>query len=188
MSKSDYSSFIKKVLIVILFGLLLLLFKSGIHVILLLFAGGLLAILWRGLARIIAAKTNSKTKIWLPVVIIVNFLIIGGLYFILAPSVANQVDELSEKIPQAIEQIKNYLENTEVGARILNSIDKDMQLGENMMNNVGKVLNIAQVTLSALLDILLITVFGVFLAADPQLYRNGFIKLFPHSKRDRVNE
>ena len=188
MSKSDYSSFIKKVLIVILFGLLLLLFKSGIHVILLLFAGGLLAILWRGLARLIANKTNGKTKVWLPVVIVVNFLIIAALYFILAPSVANQVDELSEKIPQAINQVKNYLEDTQVGSRMLKSIDEDMQSGENVMNNVNKVLNVAQGTLSALLDILLIVVFGVFLAADPQLYRNGFVKLFPKSRRTRVKE
>lgn len=188
MSKSGYSSFIKKVLIVVFIVLLLLLLKSSIHVILLLFAGGLLAILWRGLARLIATKTNGKTKVWLPIVIVTNFLIFGALYFILAPSVANQVDELSEKIPQAIDQVNEYLRNTEVGSRLLNSIDKDLQSGQNVMNNVGKVLNVAQGTLSALLDILLIVVFGVFMAADPNLYRNGFVKLFPRSKKNRVQE
>jgi predicted PurR-regulated permease PerM len=188
MSKSDYSSFVKKILIVILILLLLLLIKSGIHVILLLFAGGLLAILWRGLARVIANKTNGNVKLWLPVVIVTNVLVFGGLYFILAPSVANQVEELSEKIPQAIDQVTDYLEDSQVGSRLLKSIDEDLKSGENVMNNVSKVLNVAQGTLSALLDILLIFVFGVFLAADPKLYRDGFVKLFPKSKRKRVKE
>lgn len=187
MGNSAYKSFLKKVLIVILILLLLLLIKTGIRVFLLIFAGSLMAILWKGLAKWISGNTNIKEGLCLSMVILFNFLIFIILYIVLAPSVASQVQQLSNQLPTAIETLITNIQNTEVGSKILENFSGQSFL-EKPMQQMGKVVNFFKGTLQVLIDILLIVVFGIFFATDPGLYVNGFVKLFPQSKRNRVKE
>ncbi|MGK7393048.1 MAG: AI-2E family transporter [Candidatus Cyclobacteriaceae bacterium M3_2C_046] len=183
MNKTN-QSFFQKLLIFLFLALFILLVITGKHVILLLFTAALLAILWRGLTERIIKKVKMKKSLVLFLVILFNFLIFGILYMILAPSVAKQVDELSQRIPEAIERIESQIRNTAVGSRILRNVSEDMDIGKNL----NQVLNVFRSTLNVLLDVLLIAVFAIFLAVNPYLYINGFLKLLTPRRRDRAQQ
>jgi predicted PurR-regulated permease PerM len=188
MDNSHYRRFIKKLLIVIFVIILLLIIKEGIRVVLLVFAGILMAILWRGLARWLSQKTTIKEKWSLLIVILSNFLLIGLLFFALAPSVSNQITELSQRIPEAVSELIEDIRESDFGRNLLESLSNNFDISEAPMERLGQVFNIFVGIFQFIIDVLIIMVFGVFFAINPTLYKKGFISLFSHNKRNRVRE
>jgi predicted PurR-regulated permease PerM len=188
MDNSHYRHFIKKLLIVVFAIILLLFIKEGIRVVLLVFAGILMAIFWRGLAHWLSQKLPIKEMLALVFVIVFNFLLFGLLYIVLAPGVSNQITELSQRIPEAVNELISDIRQSEFGRNLIDSISDDLNVSEAPMERIGQVFNIFAAILQFIIDIVVIAVFGVFFAVNPHLYRNGFLSLFPHHRRKRVKE
>jgi predicted PurR-regulated permease PerM len=187
MDTTHYRYFIKKLLIVLVALVLIWIIVVGIRVILLVFAGILFAILWRGIARWLSEKTKINKFFSLIFVIIANFSLFVGLYFALAPSVSNQINELAQRIPEAVNEILEDLRQTEFGRNLIDGVSNHFN-SDAPMENVGQVFNIFAAILQFIIDVMIIAVFGVFFAINPKLYKTGFIKLFPFHKRERVKE
>lgn len=185
----EIKPFPTKLIFTIIIGLLLLLIYHGINILLLLFTGALLAILWRGISWWLSAKTNIPFKYILPIVIVLNIGSIVAFFWLSAPNISEQVDRLVQEIPVVITELKQDIENTALGKRIVTAIEDNQEDAiSNYMGELGRVFNIFTVTIGVVIDILLILIFALFLVANPQLYIEGLLHLVPKEKTERVRE
>ncbi len=112
--EKDRESFSKRVLItvgiVIPVILLLLLFGFAFKVLLLVLAGVLFAVFFRGIAGWISnhTKLSEGWSLLIAVVGVVGLIVLAG--WLIAPQVGEQVNQLSEKLPQAVANTRSQLE------------------------------------------------------------------------------
>src|SRR5688572_9919751 len=92
--------------IVALFGLLLLLLWYASAVLLLLFAGVLLAVFLRSVADWVSRRTRLSIGWSLVVVVVLMVGIIALLTVWAAPRIADQVDQLIQQLPQAWDKLR----------------------------------------------------------------------------------
>ncbi len=181
------SDFQKKVLnvvgIVTITVLLVLLILFGFRVILLILAGILVATFYLGIADFIKSKTSLNKNLSLLLSI---FLVLGvfvGTSFALAPRISSQIKSLESKLPNAAENTFEKLKNTEVGAII---IEKAEGLELNADN--GQIAKFFGSLFGIFSTLYIILFLGLFFMLAPNLYVDGFIKLFPKSRRERTEE
>lgn len=193
MAGISFREFAKRLLVIVFLILFLLLIKIGIHVFLMVFAGLLLAILWRNLARRLHGKTNLNKKLSLGIVVILNLILFVGIVIILVPQISDQVKELEDKIPTAVDQLISDLEQTQIGEIIVERVNQQFDLSnsdnsDNGDSRILKAFSFFTSMLGAVLDLFIIFIFGIFLTVNPHLYINGFLSLVPPSKRGRIKE
>ena len=171
----DIQKFMVKILVVVVILAIVMALYHGARFFLLVFAGVLIAILWRGVARWLTRKTPVSFKWALPLVIIFNIGIIILFFWLSSPSISEQGKRLIEEMPKVVRQIESSLRNTALGSDILDSIN------ENGFSEAQfrRAFDVFSGTLVFFIDILLILAFSLFLTADPHLYRKGLLYLVP---------
>lgn len=174
--------------VIALVVVLLLFVWYSVGVLLLMFAGILLAIFLRGLSDLLCEYTPLSASWSLTVVMLVLALAIGASTWLLAPKVAVQVDLLAASLPQSLEQLGNYFRQYPWIQRMLAQAPSVDTLMTNQVNILGQVTGVLSTTLSALVNILVILSIGIYLAVNPDLYIGGLVRLVPIGKRDRAGE
>ncbi len=168
--------------------LLLLLAWSAIDLLLLIFAGVLLAVFLRGLSDVVSTHTPLSAG-WAMVVVVVALvavIAVGG--WLLAPLVANQVDQLSAEIPTAAGQLRQRVEHFRWGRRLLAQVPAPADLAPRTGNLVSRVTGVFSTALGALVNSVIVLFTGLYVAAEPGLYRSGLVHLVPVAKRKRAQE
>ncbi len=175
--KSD--SFKNKVWItvgIITFTVLFILFVIKIvNALLLILAGTLIAIFFTGLSGFICKKTHWKEWICTTISILGTFLIIGLLFWLIGAKVQSQISELSETLPKTIENAKDWLNESQIGKKVLDkvsskdSIDKAETFG-------GKFF---QSTFGVFGDVYVVLFISIFFSVSPKSYTKGLLKLLP---------
>jgi predicted PurR-regulated permease PerM len=95
-----------------------------------------------------------------------------------------QTDDLKIRVPEALVAFTNWLRGFPLGVALLQLLDS------TDLTDVpwASVANLATKTLSALGSIGLMTIVGIYLAADPDLYRSGFVRLIPVGYRTAIDQ
>ena len=167
-------------MIVILLGM-----ASAIDVMLIIFIGVLLAIVLHSLATLIGRYTGLGDS-WSLVVVLVSLLLLAvASGWLLIPTIAAQVVQFRQEWPESLANIRERMNDTTWGKWLLEQI-----------LNAGHILPQPQAILSrtagaatsafGLAGVLLIVgVTGLFLAAQPQVYLQGILRLIPPSQRAR---
>ena len=118
LETEELKVFKKKLTIVIttvtLVVVLLWLFKAVFSVLLLLLAGTLVALYFRGLAGLIHRGTRLSPGASLTISIIGSLLLLLGFFFIARNSIQRQTAQINETIPPAVENLKQQLNKTAV--------------------------------------------------------------------------
>ena len=192
--ETSQASFAKRALINISLVLLVLLLAFVLFyvfdVILLLFGAILVAIFLHGLANISRRylRLSEGYSVLLVSFILVALLVLG--VWLLAPSVAEQVKLLRDKLPRSLENVVTYLSNFGWGRLILEQMPSNAEMIEKVNNSnvLSRVGNFFSSTLGALTNIALMLLLSIYLASEPKTYIKGFTKLFPHERRKRVRE
>lgn len=183
------SNIIRATMIVVFLVVLILLVVFAINALMLAFASLLFAIFLRGLADWLHERTNISKNISLAAVGITLLLFLVGSVYLLAPDVADQYKELQRQLPQSLGKLRGSLEQYNWGRVILQKIPELGESvggeGDQMLSQVGRFFSS---TLNILLNFVVFVLLGVYLAAEPQLYLNGFLLLFPQNKRERTRE
>jgi predicted PurR-regulated permease PerM len=160
----------------------------SLHVILLIFAGILMAILLRGLADWVKDLTGLGHGLSLAIVLLVIAGVFVAVGYFAAPSLSDQTTELSKRLPAAVAQVKEKLAATRVGAMLLSESPKVNQLMSGGSDVLANVTGVVSGTLSAIVTVLVVLFTGLFLAMDPALYIRGVLHLVPPPRRDRMSE
>lgn len=172
--------------VIALFITLLLFVWTIADVLLLVFLGILLAIALRTLAQPIARRTSLSPR-WAVLVVmlgIVVLLVVGGWLFV--PELLQQTEELFEQIDAAIDQVEAFI-NRDWGEGLPGRIFGEEQTLPSPNLFTGLTGTFAD-TLGILTNVLFVLFIGLFIAFDPELYRQGVVSLVPREGRRRTHE
>lgn len=190
-------TYIQKVLIavgIILFTYLIYqLFFSVFDIVLLIFAAVLIAVFLRGLADLVNRYTRLSETMAVLLVSVLLLAVLGGTIALLAPSVADQVQNLRNQLPDSFQQVKNYISQYGWGKTLIAQLPTSQQLGEKLQeigfsSIFSRVCGYFSSTVGALGNFFITILLAIYLATEPKFYANGFTKLFPLRIRPRVSE
>jgi predicted PurR-regulated permease PerM len=173
--------FFRRVLIVLLVIAIAYAAWKIAELFILFFAAVLFAVLLAGLAGLVR-RHSPLSPGW---ALALSCAIVAGAFLgvasLFGTQIIGQISGVFDQLPGAIDA---------AGARfgIVNAFD---QLQEAISTESGgqllsRAASIGYTTLGLLTGFVLVVVVAIYLAADPQLYRSGLIKLFPPEQHDRV--
>jgi predicted PurR-regulated permease PerM len=167
-----------------LFVVVIWLIKATFNVLLLLLAGALIALYFRGLGNLLHRKLHVPEKASLPVSVLGSLLLLGGFFWFAGSQIEQQVTELRQTLPAAIDNLKQQLGNTAVGQKLLAQGSQGNQTGQ--LSSFAK--NFFKGTFGALGDIYVVLFLGLFFTASPRAYMHGLVQLVPVKARPRARE
>lgn len=190
----DLSAFAKRVGIVVLVaggavGLALLASRVA-TTLLVVFGAILLAVFLNGLARLIVYNTGIKRYgLALSLATLVVVLLAVGIGLLLGPRIADQMGELSQRIPQAVQQLEERLSSFEWGRFVLSQTPDPSQMARRGTQGMfGSAAGSLSMLLNVLANVAIALVVGLYLAATPGLYVAGLMHLVPKRHRDRAGD
>ena len=175
----NQNSFKNKVWIAV--GILLLvllvtyLFTTLLNLLLLVLAGALMSIYFHGCADVLKRKLKLGSPYALIVSVVLNVVVIGLFFWFVGDRLNSQLDELSTKLPQTIDNAKSWLSEKPVGQKILDYTTKSLDSGK-----AGSVIKtFFSSTFGILSDLYIVILLGMFFTASPEIYRKGIVHLVP---------
>ncbi|MEC5167373.1 putative PurR-regulated permease PerM [Flavobacterium sp. PL11] len=170
--------------IVALSTIILLILKITFSVFLLILAGTLIAVFFRGISNFIHRKTKWKDGLCTGLSIFGTLLIVAGLFWLIGTRVESQFDELIETLPKTIDNVKNQLQDTTIGNKIINKISSN----ETVEKVQGFASQFFQSTFGVVGDIYVVLFIGIFFTISPKTYTDGIIALVPKKGQQQANQ
>lgn len=177
------ATFAGKVMFVAGIGLLILVGWHLTDVIVLLFGAIIAATALSALAAPLQEQGLSRRASVAGATLAVFALLALALWLTGEP-LAEQLRHLRERLPAAFDALSKWLDNSALG---LSLVDVWNNLKAAGVPWTG-VATAATLTITVLADAVLILAMGIYLAADPGLYRRGVVRLMPLHYRERVDE
>ncbi|HEV7350002.1 AI-2E family transporter [Telluribacter sp.] len=171
--------------ITLIMVLVVLMMRASISILLLGFGAVLFAVLLRAIAHFIQRMLPQLPDRWgVGIATLLLLGSLGGFITYAAPQISEQFTTLTEKIPPAIEQVENSLNQSGVGRFVLSYIPTDGT--PQLSNTFGQLTGIVGGLFAFITYLLVILAGGLFLALNPRVYVNGFVSLFPIPIRPRA--
>ena len=144
------------------------------------------AIVFAAVLRAVAdplARWTGWRERWAVMATVGALLVVLGLFsWLFGAQTVRQFDEMRERLPEATEKFRNWIERSPAGRMISESV-AGMFEGKESANGVA----LAAGAIATGLGHLLVIVFaGIYFALDPKLYRRGALRLLPPSRREQV--
>ena len=176
--------FVRRVLFVlgllVLVGLSLTVLGLAWTAILTLFGGALIGVLLEGVSSKISTWTKIPRRIVLILVLLLTVGAVIGAGMWLGPALADQAEGLREQMTQSWQDLRAWLETRAWGQQVLDELSK-LEFESFLTPSFGGVLSTA---VGSVASVVLMFVFGV----DPDIYLDGFARLFPPPRRHRVRK
>jgi len=182
---TDPSSYTRRALIAggVLLALVVavLLLRQVATVLLLIFAGILLAVFLDGLTTQLHERLGISRGWCLGLVVIALLVFFVGSGWFAGPRIGDQISQLGERIPNAVDRIRAGITRYEWGQSLLSSAPNSDQ-GMSLLSVVaGGLTSFVGVITSGFVAVII----GVYGAAAPGVYINGAIRLLPPARRER---
>lgn len=183
------------------------------EVLILTFGAVVVATVIRAAALPLVERYPKREKLVVLGVILALLVALGGLSWLFGHQVAQQARDLSNRLPEAVDQAKATLRQNAAGRFVLEKMDRVRAGGDaeggpktsagaaadgdpgateksaaGTSEAAGKVGKAAVVTLDKLGHALLLLVTGIYLAVTPRLYLDGAVRLFPVAQRAKVRD
>lgn len=178
--------FLGRVMLVVLVVALALLAWAWRHVLLLLFGSVLIAIGLHGLAKPIAQRTGLSKGWALLLATVLVIAVLTGIGWLFGSQIGAQVTELQQRLPQALDALRTWLDTTRIGAVAASQIESLRSGGGGVTSALARAGGWTLTFASAALDTLVVLFAAAFLAAEPAPYRNGVLNMFPRGLREEV--
>lgn len=156
------------------------------QVLLVFFAALFLAVFFNGLGRMLKRWTSFSYPFCLAFALLTLFFALVDAGLLVGPAVADQAGNLSQELPKAYHQLLGDVQGLPGGTSVVTGLQEAIHSSKG--NNLQSAIKFAGVTLHGFGGLIFAVVIAVFFAADPKLYRNGFLALIPHRKRERMGE
>lgn len=156
-----------------------------IDVVLLAFAGLLLGLFLRGVADWLAARTKLPPRLGVAAVCLAIIAALAAFMWLAAPSVGREVEELVRRLPRAFETLRASLEEHSLGRWLIERTrdSADRLSGRDALGRAG---GLFSSTAGALASVIVFLFVGLFVALDPETYREGVLRLVPLHRRARA--
>lgn len=154
--------------------------------VLLVFAGVLLSLVLRAAAERIAKTFHMPILLAVWVTALGGFVVIGAGVALLGNAAAAQIAALRATLPGAISDLVQQIRTTPIGMWIANNLPDARALLPDTAHLLSRAGGILSGALGAIVAILVIVFVSIAGALEPDLYVNGFVVLFPASRRERL--
>jgi len=159
--------------------------STVLGVMLVMFAGLLAAIALNAGASGLARLLHIPRKLALAIVCLALAGLGVGFVAIIGPSLTRELDELRVALPSAIDQLAAHLNQEGWGRAIVDAIgDFDITSRETMRGAAGAV----QLVIGGITGGFLVAFIALFIAAEPESYKRGLLRLAQVSRRERYAE
>lgn len=180
--------FLRRVMVVVgvvaLAAVLAVTFGYAWDAMLTIFGGVLLGVLLDGVACRIAAWTRMPRWLALVLVLVLVAGALVGLGFWFGPALAEHMDGLRQQVAIAWQELLAWVEERPWGPAALQRLS-EVELSTLITPGVGGWLSTTAGTVASLV---LMVVFGIYLAADPDVYLDGLSTLLPPAHRPRFRQ
>jgi predicted PurR-regulated permease PerM len=156
------------------------------NILLTVFAGLLLAVALGGLAEWVASRTGLRRGFALAIVVVALLGVMAGGVWAIGATAAEQSRELIAMLPKAVEHLKATLGENAVGRFLLERIP-DASAGSEQAAKRSPWWALS-LTLDVITGVALMAFIALFVAADPEVYARGVVRLLPQSRRRRARE
>ncbi|QXP74309.1 AI-2E family transporter [Tenacibaculum sp. AHE15PA] len=169
--------------VVITVGLILLI-QTTFRVFLLVLAGTLIALVFRGISDFIQKKTNWKDGICVAISIITILILFSGLFWLIGAKVQSQTAELMENLPQTIDTAKSKLQDTSIGKTIIEELssEKTIKKAQDFAGGFFKS------SFGVFGDLYVVLFIGIFFTVSPKIYTKGIVQLMPIRKQNKAKD
>jgi predicted PurR-regulated permease PerM len=153
------------------------------EVLMLIFGGVVLATALRALSDPLDRYTPLTGRASLAVVVVALLAMLVGAFWLVGEQLAVQVRQLSEVLPGGASDVREWLQRWPLGQWLVEVSQRGMALAQGSVTGIAR---FASTTFGIVANIVLILFLGLYLAADPALYRRGLLHLVPPSGRQRA--
>lgn len=179
---SEDVHFLRRILIVLGIGILVVVAWLLLHVWLLVFGAVLVALVLRTISEPLCEHTPLGRGWALTVAALFLLIVIAGAFFLFGAEIVAQSQQLRDQLPKAWESIESTIGITDLDEKIA---EQAQDATGGMLSSVaGYVVSAG----SAVADIFIVVIGGLYLAAAPKNYARGALMLFPESQRERFAE
>jgi predicted PurR-regulated permease PerM len=157
------------------------------QVLLLVFAGILVAVLLRGLGNVVSRLTGLSDGWSLAVVMVLLGTLLVLMGWFLGAEIVSQLDELVPRLQKAWEQVRGYVRQYDWGRTLLaNTSFKALAKDREWLASVTG--GFFSTTLGLVAGLLVVFFIGLYAAIAPEIYLRGMLRLVPLRARDRASE
>jgi predicted PurR-regulated permease PerM len=178
-------SFVGKLLIAALVLAVMLALWRVSQVFMLGFGGIIVAVALHNMADPIADRLRIPHHLALAIAVFILLMVTVGFLALFGAGASAQFAALIDQLPEAWQATRSWLQNWELGRWALTQVDRSStQAAATLMT----ALPLAGGVLGGLANAFLILVLGIYLAADPDTYVRGVLRLMPPSSRPRARQ
>jgi predicted PurR-regulated permease PerM len=183
------NDFLRRVLIVFGAGVVFLLlmaliwFASG--TLLLVFSSILVAILLHDACSAIERWIALPRGVVLAIVLLLAIALFALAGWLLAPQVADQINQLTVQLPDAWQRLLEFLYRDPVLQRVLNNLPQPEEILKAPVSILTQAGNVFSGVFGGLASFVVVLFLSIYLSVQPQLYIGGVIKLLPPKRRQR---
>jgi len=160
-----------------------------IDVLLLTFTAILLAIFLRTLNKLIQKVVHLPDILSVSLAIGIIIILFTLITLFMTPIISEQIQDLSNDIPSAWNKLKKTLSSTlnldSIYSLFGKTVESLFPRGKNFLLQAA---NLFSTTFGLIGSVVVVIVMGIFLAYDPNTYKNGLISLIPSSKKKKAED
>ena len=168
--------FLQRCLIVLALAVLAALLFKLLNLLLLVFAAVVFAAILLVGQRAIARLTGLRDSLALLTASVLAFAFLIGVFVLFGAQIAGEMETIRERLPGALTTAQGQLDRWGLGEPLRDLLDRATADASGLLSSAG---GYALTAGSGLADLLLILVGGIFIAAQPALYRRGLLALLP---------
>lgn len=152
-------------------------------VFLLAFAGIIFAAALRALARPLVRLMPERWAVVLMMLILVAAA--AAAFYLFGSQLGGELAELSRRLPQAIAQLREWIQSTHFGGALLHGVQR---VGESSDGAIKGLTRFASGTLGFVANTVLVFFLALYFALEPHSYMEGALRLVPPSSRDQARQ
>lgn len=183
----DDRRFARRVLIAVSLGaavlILLLLLQMLVQIVLVFFAGVMFAIMLTGLSGLVQRYLHLPYGWSLLLVCLLLVALIVGAGILLGPQIGQQLTELTQRLPGAVDRVARQLEQYDWIGQILQQMPNPDQAADPQL--IARLAGLFSTAFGAVFNLIVIVFVGLYLAVNPRLYMNTVLRLVPPAGRRR---
>jgi predicted PurR-regulated permease PerM len=164
---------------------LALLLWSASQVVLLVFAGVLVAVFLRSLTEGLHRISGLREGFCLAIVTVGLVVVVVAAGWLMAPSIGRQVDQLAEQLPQSFHRLTEHLQKYGWGKWLM---ERGSQVGQAGGSGLRQAATALTAALSVAANLIVIGFIGLYFASQPRMYLEGLLYLVPGARRDRIRQ
>lgn len=142
----------------------------------LVFAAIVLACVFDAMTRRAMRWTRLGRSLSLAISVVVLLLVFISAFVMFGSQLADQIDTIQRSVPEAIEDVENLARQIGFSVSLQDQLRQGASDLSSIVSRAGRYLMAAG---SGLADLVLVLVGAIFIAANPAVYRRGFLMLMP---------